>query len=59
MPHESERIIGEIATELAQAKTLLRALKTGSCWCGVGIGNPMLKEHSEVCQKVREIYPDL
>jgi hypothetical protein len=50
MPDYGERIVGEIATELAQAKMLLKALKalgSGSCWCeGDGY-------HSELCKEVQ------
>lgn len=28
---------------------IVRNLKTGSCWCLMGIGNPMVKEHSQTC----------
>ena len=31
---------------------LLR-LKTGSCWCPVGIGNPMYTSHSALCDEIR------
>ena len=34
---------------------LLDALKRGTCWCEVGIGNPMLQTHTVTCVRVQSI----
>ncbi len=39
--------------ERDKLKALLRAKKTGSCWCQVGIGNPMLRDHTDACKAIR------
>ena len=31
----------------------LEAVRRGSCWCGVGIGNPMMRGHSKACGQAR------
>jgi len=27
----------------------------GDCWCGVGIGNPMLKDHTTLCKMAQAV----
>jgi len=59
----------EILLEQVQARTewqrdtLLRAfelLHTGSCYCDVAIGNPMLSgEHSDACKRVTAMLADV
>lgn len=32
----------------------LRGLKLhGDCWCGVAIGNPMMRDHSDACKAAK------
>lgn len=52
---EPREKIARLEEELSIAKTLLRAVKTGFCWCPIGIGNPMQKQHSPVCKTAREL----
>jgi hypothetical protein len=33
---------------------IIASLKTGSCWCQMGIGNPMVDSHSEACKAAAE-----
>jgi hypothetical protein len=34
---------------------IISRLKSGSCWCGIGIGNPMVTgSHSEACKAAAE-----
>lgn len=42
----------EDATWLAD---ILVDLMVGTCWCQVGIGNPMVQTHSQACDRVRAI----
>lgn len=36
---------------------VIEVLRTGSCWCGVGIGNPMFEgKHSAQCDRAREAH---
>jgi len=29
--------------------TVIRGLRRGSCWCEMGIGNPMVSQHTRTC----------
>jgi hypothetical protein len=40
--------------ELRQAFEILVEMK-GECWCGMGIGNPMLKTHQAHCMKAQAL----
>lgn len=42
-----------------KAVALLRALKRGSCWCEMGIGNPMYRDHSVTCEQVQKFLKSL
>ncbi len=33
----------------------LIGVKKGSCWCGKAIDNPMIKNHSESCQRAAQV----
>jgi hypothetical protein len=48
MPDYGERIVGEIATELAQAKMLLKALQHSRCCCNGTCG-----DHTDLCKEVQ------
>lgn len=39
--------------------TIIAALKTGDCWCEMGIGNPMVRQHSSVCQSVQALLSSI
>ncbi len=39
------------ATEII--KMLKRATGKYGCWCEIAIGNPMVKSHSEACERAR------
>lgn len=39
----------------AQLERALRLLKTGDCWCEMGIDHPMWKDHSEGCKLTRRL----
>jgi hypothetical protein len=43
---------------LVLALRALKLLKKGSCWCEIGIGNPMYKNHSEGCKIAQHILED-
>lgn len=30
-------------------------LKRGDCWCEMGIGNPMVRDHSSACKQLQEM----
>lgn len=34
---------------------IILQLKRGSCWCEMGIGNPMVRDHSPACKQVQEM----
>lgn len=38
--------------ELEQA---LWILSCGGCWCGIGIGDPRMREHSDVCKHIQKL----
>ena len=40
---------------LSSVRAILHQLRKGQCWCEMGIGNPMVKKHSEICLAVQEI----
>ena len=40
---------GARVTLLAELLAVLKALQRGSCWCEMGIGNPMMSRHSQAC----------
>lgn len=42
------------AENIGRLLSIIEKLKTGSCWCGLGIGNPMLSSHSENCKRAAE-----
>ncbi len=35
-------------------REIVICLKTGFCWCPVGIGNPMYRDHTETCKRIQE-----
>lgn len=37
----------------AALREALIALKNEECWCGIGIGNPMMSRHSSQCNKAQ------
>lgn len=37
----------------SEAAEIINGLKRGSCWCEMGIGNPMMKTHSAACDAAR------
>lgn len=37
---------------LEAAEELLEGFRKGGCFCQVGIGNPMFRDHTEHCRKV-------
>ena len=39
-------------------KSIISDLRRGSCWCGKGIGNPMLKTHTDACAVAQEAMSD-
>lgn len=36
-----------------RVKELTKALRRGDCYCEVGIGNPMMIVHSDICKKIK------
>lgn len=38
------------AEHIGRLLTVISGLKTGSCWCAMGIGHPSVQEHSLVCK---------
>lgn len=46
----------EIIQKIEDLTDVLKELKTGDCWCQVGIGNPMITEHSKACLKLQKIF---
>lgn len=46
-------LISLINSEVRPLVAALEGVKTGSCWCGVGIGNPMYRKHSSHCEAAR------
>jgi len=39
---------------------LVMALRRGTCWCGVGIGNPMLGgKHNKLCLYIQSFMPPI
>lgn len=40
--------------KLSNVLQLLLRLKAGDCWCEMGIGNPMVQEHTAVCLEAQE-----
>ena len=45
-----------MSTQTSQAERLLQLLKLGDCWCEMAIGNPMVKDHSEVCKRIQKLF---
>ena len=33
---------------------LLHKLKRGTCWCELGIGNPMMSGHTMLCREIQQ-----
>lgn len=46
----------DILQEIEEMMSIFEDLKTGDCWCQVGIGNPMITEHSKACLKLQKIF---
>lgn len=38
---------------------MLDLLKRGECWCGMSIGHPLIRDHSEGCKLAKELYAKL
>jgi len=43
-----------MASELDTARDLISALKSGDCWCPMGIGDPRYSDHTDTCKKIQE-----
>lgn len=65
MSDEEQRIREQRIRELQVARigdsenigrllSIIASLKTGSCWCSMGIGNPMVKSHTDACKAAAE-----
>lgn len=54
-PHNPYEDVARWKAYAMHLEQLLRALKTGDCWCGVGVGVPYMPGHSAVCQEVKGI----
>lgn len=39
---------------IRKLRAVIGLLKRGSCWCELGIGNPMVRGHSDACRRARE-----
>lgn len=39
----------------AKYQRTIKLLKTGDCWCGIGIGDPRIRDHSEGCKLAQEL----
>jgi len=51
--------LGELERELTRARGFLRDLShKGLCWCPFGIGNPMLRGHTELCMSIWSLMRD-
>ena len=42
--------------EAHRLRELLLSLKTGDCWCGMGIGNPNYRDHADSCKAVQAVF---
>lgn len=57
-PNENEavaRLIDHYEREREDLRSLLQALRRGSCWCEVGVGNPSASSHSDACDRARAV----
>lgn len=45
--------------DLSQFADVLSRMRQDDCWCEKGIGNPMFKEHTEVCNDVQIIMKSI
>jgi hypothetical protein len=48
--YDPDRALDDLNEAFIEALRLIEALKRGSCWCEIGIGNPMLKHHTAACE---------
>lgn len=65
-PHSTTNTIARVAANLDMAVLgtaqkalmveLFNNIRRGSCWCELGIGNPMVKGHSRGCFRVRKFF---
>ena len=46
---EAAGFVRELLAEVIESHSAIYALRRGDCWCEMGIGNPMMKEHSQIC----------
>ena len=45
--------------EIVRLRALILSLKRGSCWCEMGIGNPMMRgAHTEACRQAQTLEDD-
>lgn len=42
-------------TEKERLRHVIGLLKRGSCWCGMGIGDPRLRSHTAACKLAQEV----
>lgn len=49
----------DILQKIEELMIMLEGLKIGDCWCQVGIGNPMMTKHSEICLKLQKTFNNL
>lgn len=49
-----EKALQIIDEQWKEIEDLKSALKHGNCYCEVGIGNPMYRDHTTICKKLME-----
>jgi len=37
---------------LDEAVEIISSLRRGACWCDVGIGSPLMQDHSDLCKRI-------
>ena len=52
---DGRRVQHLTAEDRAWLVDVLAGLMTGDCWCQAGIGNPMVQDHTAICDRVRKI----
>jgi hypothetical protein len=52
--------VGKLLARVRGLEDIVARLRTGDCWCGVGIGDPRVGgRHSVACVQARELLPEL
>ena len=55
---KTEPTLESQAQRIHDLEKSLLSLKNGRCWCGLGIGDPRVTSHWELCLFIQKLFPN-